>query len=247
MADLRRAQQRRRRLRVGAIAGVIVVVFLVLAILTGSGVIGGSSKKKPPAAAASTLNAPAGVGCPNPNGSSPRYTHFTAAPPICIAPTKTYTATVTTDVGTFAIALNAKEAPKAVNNFVFLAGYHFYDGTSFFRVIPGFVNQGGDPTNSGTGGPGYQFADELPASASQYVAGSVAMANSGPNTNGSQFFVVVGNGGAQLGAKYSLFGQVTTGMDVVTKINQDGNADPSANGTPPKVTHHIVTVTIAAS
>jgi cyclophilin family peptidyl-prolyl cis-trans isomerase len=255
MAELQRAQQRRRRLRVAAVGAAIVVVFAVLAVLTGTGAFSGSSHKKNGAAPASTtpasvplLNAPAGVGCPNLNGSSPHYTHFTAAPPTCIDPTKTYTASVETDVGTYVITLNAKAAPKTVNNFVFLSGYHFYDGTIFHRVIPGFMNQGGDPKGTGTGGPGYQFPDELPSSVSQYVNGSVAMANSGPNTNGSQFFVIVGNGGSQLGQpSYSLFGQVTSGMDVVDKINQDGNSNPSANGTPPKVTHHIVKVTVSES
>jgi cyclophilin family peptidyl-prolyl cis-trans isomerase len=258
MVELRQAQQRRRRWRVAAVGAAIVVVFAILAVLTGTGAFSGSSKKHSTSASTTTpasktpssvplLNAPAGVGCPNLNGSSPHYTHFTAAPPTCIDPSKTYTASVQTDVGTFAIALNAKAAPKTVNNFVFLSGYHFYDGTIFHRVIPGFMNQGGDPQGTGTGGPGYQFADELPSSASQYVAGSVAMANSGPNTNGSQFFVIVGSGGSQLQPSYSLFGQVTSGMDVVTKINQDGNSNPSANGTPPKVTHHIVKVTISQS
>src|ERR1700761_7520500 len=129
------------------------------------------------------LAAPAGVGCPNLNGSSPHYTKFTAAPPTCIDPSKTYTATMVTDAGTITIMLDPAEAPKTVNNFVFLAGYHFFDGTAFHRVIPGFVDQGGDPTGTGSGGPGYTFADELPKSASQYVAGALAMANSGANTN----------------------------------------------------------------
>jgi cyclophilin family peptidyl-prolyl cis-trans isomerase len=189
------------------------------------------------------LAAPANVGCPNLDGSAPHYTKFTAAPPMCIDATKTYTATMVTDAGTITIMLDPAEAPKTVNNFVFLAGYHYFDGTAFHRVIPGFVDQGGDPTGTGSGGPGYQFADELPKSASQYVAGSLAMANNAsPNTNGSQFFIVVGSGGSQLAASYSLFGQVTGGMDVVTAINNDG----TSAGTP-KVVHKITKVTISVS
>ena len=155
---------------------------------------------------------------------------------------KRYTATIATDRGDIVIALDHSRAPKSVNNFVFLARYHLYDGVSFHRVIPGFVVQGGDAAKGdGTGGPGYKFADELPKSIAEYKAGSVAMANSGPNTNGSQFFVVVSDaGGKQLQVpNYSLFGQVTQGLDVVTKIEADGSPDGH-----PKVPHHMVKVTI---
>jgi cyclophilin family peptidyl-prolyl cis-trans isomerase len=149
-----------------------------------------------------------------------------------------------TDAGTISITFDAKAAPKTVNNFVVLARYHFFDGLTFHRVIPGFVLQGGDPEGTGRGGPGYQFADELPASVTDYKAGSLAMANSGPNTNGSQFFIVVSDsGGAQLSKPlYSLFGQVTAGMDVVKKIEDDGGSD----GTP-KVVHKMTKVTITES
>jgi cyclophilin family peptidyl-prolyl cis-trans isomerase len=197
-------------------------------------------------AAASTTTAPktSAKVCPKPDGSSPRATSFDGPPTTCIDPTKTYTAKVETDEGNFTITLDAKQAPKTVNNFVFLARYHFYDGILFHRVIPDFVVQGGDPEATGTGGPGYRFADELPASVDAYKAGSVAMANSGPNTNGSQFFIVVSDaGGKQLQApKYSLFGQVTEGLDVVKKIEADG----SPSGTP-KAVHQMIRVTIAES
>ncbi|TAN29680.1 MAG: peptidylprolyl isomerase [Actinomycetota bacterium] len=158
---------------------------------------------------------------------------------MCINTSANYTAVVKTDVGTFDIALDAKAAPKTVNNFVFLARYHFYDGVIFHRVMPGFVVQGGDPTGTGTGGPGYTFADELPKAGS-YKLGSVAMANTGsPGTNGSQFFIIVGTQGEQLPPSYSLFGQVTSGMDIVQKIAADG----STSGTP-KVVHKMISVTI---
>jgi cyclophilin family peptidyl-prolyl cis-trans isomerase len=190
----------------------------------------------------SIVPAPAHVPFPNLDGSSPRYTKFSAAPPFCIDTTKTYTATVKTDAGNFVIELAPKYAPITVNNFVFLAGYHFFDGIVFHRVIPGFMDQVGDPTATGTSGPGYSFADELPSSNTAYDAGAVAMANSGPNTNGSQFFIVVPGGGSGLSPSYSVFGQVTSGMDVVEKINSDG----TQAGTPTKY-HKILSISITES
>ena len=111
-----------------------------------------------------------------------------------IDPTKRYTATMETSMGTLVIALDPIRAPKTVNSFVYLAGYHYYDGIIFHRIIKGFVCQGGDPTGTGRGGPGYQYEDELPK-AGQYQIGSLAMANAGPNTNGSQFFLISGQSG----------------------------------------------------
>jgi cyclophilin family peptidyl-prolyl cis-trans isomerase len=189
--------------------------------------------------AVSIVPAPAHVPLPKLDGSSPRYTKFSAAPPFCINTTKTYTAVMTTDIGPMTIKLLPKDAPVTVNNFVFLAGYHYFDGIVFHRVIPGFVNQGGDPTGTGTGGPGYTFKDELPSSNAAYGAGAVAMANSGPNTNGSQFFIVMPGGGSQLQPLYSTFGQVTSGLPVAQKINSDG----TQGGTPAKY-HKILKVTI---
>jgi len=180
--------------------------------------------------------------CPKADGTSPRTESFAAPPQRCIDPSKTYTATMTTDAGAMTIALDARAAPLTVNNFVFLARYHFYDGLGFHRVIPGFVDQGGDPKGDGSGGPGYQFADELPH-AGAYKVGSLAMANSGANTNGSQFFIIVGAQGSQLPPQYSLFGMVTTGVDVAHRIEADGSAP---DGTP-KVPHKITTVTITES
>jgi cyclophilin family peptidyl-prolyl cis-trans isomerase len=119
------------------------------------------------------------------------------------------------------IALDPLAAPKTVNSFVFLARYHYYDGVIFHRIIPGFVLQGGDPTGTGTGGPGYKFEDELPAPG-RYQVGSLAMANAGPNTNGSQFFIISGSDGVRLPPQYALFGAVVSGGDVVTKIDALG-------------------------
>jgi cyclophilin family peptidyl-prolyl cis-trans isomerase len=203
---------------------------------TGSGAAPASGN------AVSIVPAPAHVPFPKLDGSSPRYTKFSSPPPFCIDVTKTYDATVKTDAGSFVIQLLPKYAPVTVNNFVFLAGYHFYDGIVFHRVIPGFMDQVGDPTATGSSGPGYTFADELPTSNSAYDTGAVAMANSGPNTNGSQFFIVVPGGGSGLTPSYSVFGQVTSGMNVVEKINSDG----TQAGTP-KTYHKIQSITITAS
>ena len=134
---------------------------------------------------------------------------------------KRYTATMVTSHGTMVIALDPLAAPKTVNSFVFLARYHYYDGVIFHRIIPGFVLQGGDPTGTGTGGPGYKFEDELPAPG-RYQVGSLAMANAGPNTNGSQFFIISGSDGVRLPPQYALFGAVVSGGDVVTKIDALG-------------------------
>lgn len=139
---------------------------------------------------------------------------WSAPPAMVIDPAKRYTATMETSMGTLVIALDPVAAPQTVNNFVFLAREGFYEGVIFHRIIKGFVCQGGDPTGTGRGGPGYRFDDELPAG-KRYEVGSLAMANAGPNTNGSQFFVISGASGAQLPPQYALFGKVVKGLDVV--------------------------------
>jgi peptidylprolyl isomerase len=138
----------------------------------------------------------------------------TNPPDMTIDPDKRYTATMETSLGRIVIALNPLKAPKTVNNFVALSRAGFYDGVIFHRIIKGFMCQGGDPTGTGMGGPGYEFADELPKRG-QYEIGSVAMANAGPNTNGSQFFIISGKSGVGLPPDYSLFGQIVKGLDVV--------------------------------
>jgi peptidyl-prolyl cis-trans isomerase B (cyclophilin B) len=136
-----------------------------------------------------------------------------------IDPAKRYTATIKTDRGDIVIALDAKRAPKSVNNFVFLAKDGFYDGLTFHRIVDDFVIQGGCPEGTGRGGPGYRFDDE-PVQG-EYEAGAVAMANSGPNTNGSQFFICTVDDRHKLTKSYNLFGQVIKGMDVVGAIRKD--------------------------
>ncbi len=177
-------------------------------------------------------------------GASKRVIAFTKAPPICVSADATYDATIVTDVGTFVVSMPVSASPAAVNNFVFLARYHFYDDVVFHRVIPGFVVQGGDPTGTGSGGPGYSFTGNEPAKSCGskcYPLGSVAMANSGtPSSDGSQFFIVVGPQGEALPPNYTLFGKVVSGMAVVQHIAAGG----TPQGVPPKVLHHIVKVTI---
>jgi len=129
-----------------------------------------------------------------------------------------YQATINTDRGDIVIDLDPSRAPMTVNNFVFLAREGFYDGLTFHRVVDDFVIQGGCPEGSGRGGPGYRFADEPVVG--EYEAGAVAMANSGPNTNGSQFFICTVDDRRKLAKSYNLFGQVVSGMDIVTSIGQ---------------------------
>ncbi|HVA99711.1 MAG TPA: peptidylprolyl isomerase [Acidimicrobiales bacterium] len=195
-----------------------------------------------------TVSTPVAPVCPPTTGSTKRYIKFTKAPPTCISTTASYKAEVTTDIGTFVISLSSNN-PVATNNFVFLSRYHFYDSTIFHRVVPGFMDQGGDPTGTGTGGPGYAWTGNTPtgscsSSNSCYPVGTVAMANSGAtSSNGSQFFIMAGTS-SPLPANYTVLGTVTSGLSVVEKINADGNANAGANGVPPVVTHHIVSVTI---
>ncbi|MFM8836746.1 MAG: peptidylprolyl isomerase [Actinomycetota bacterium] len=151
------------------------------------------------------------------DGSAPVTKRFASMPPMGIDPSKRYSATMETSLGTMVISLDAAAAPLTVNNFVFLAAHHYYDGVIFHRIIKGFMCQGGDPEGSGRGGPGYKFGDELPKPG-KYQIGSVAMANAGPNTNGSQFFIVSGPSGVSLPPLYSLFGQVVKGLEVVEKM-----------------------------
>jgi cyclophilin family peptidyl-prolyl cis-trans isomerase len=158
---------------------------------------------------------------PAADGSSPKRQHFDAAPPMVIDPERRYTATMVTSKGTMVIELDPLAAPRTVNNFVYLARFHYYDGIDFHRIIPGFVVQGGDPEGTGRGGPGYRFADELPK-AGRYQVGSLAMANAGPDTNGSQFFIISGPDGVRLPPQYSLFGSVVSGGEVVRAIDAVG-------------------------
>jgi cyclophilin family peptidyl-prolyl cis-trans isomerase/FKBP-type peptidyl-prolyl cis-trans isomerase len=179
------------------------------------------------------------------DGNEPRQQTFEEMQPFCIDTSATYTAEIVTNFGSITVELLPEKAPQTVNNFVMLARYHYFDDTECHRAIPEFVVQCGDPTATGTGGPGYRFPDELPL-AGEYQIGSLAMANSGPDTNGSQFFIITGERGAALPPSYSLFGTVTEGLDS-TVVALDAVANPADNGVPPLETIIIESVTVTES
>ena len=234
----------RRKKNVKRLAIAVVVAAVVLGaiyLLTRPQAPAAKSAKSKTSASPAVL----ANGCPNPDGSAPRRTSFKHYPPQCLNPAYHYTAVVTTTAGTFDITLEPKLGPKSANNFYVLSLYHFFRGTTFFRVIPGFVIQGGSPSNNDYGTPGYSFADKTPPAGS-YRIGTVAMANSGaPGTNGSQFFIISGPSGVQLPSSYTIFGQVSKGLPVITKINDGGNA--ANNGIPPVHTYKIESVKILVS
>lgn len=145
----------------------------------------------------------------------PKPRTYSSPPPMVIDTGKQYIATIETEKGNLVLELFAKDVPVTVNNFVFLAREGFYDGSTFHRVIPDFMAQGGDPTGTGRGSPGYTFQDEF--SQHTHVAGALSMANAGPNTNGSQFFITY-TPQHPLDGKHSVFGQLIAGMDVLKKI-----------------------------
>jgi cyclophilin family peptidyl-prolyl cis-trans isomerase len=264
-----KAAKRRRLMRRGITLVIVaaVVVGISVALTSGSS----NSKKhasakkasttttttRPPTAGGSGNTSPAAettsADCPASFTATLNKPSYSSFPPMTIDPSKTYTADVTTNIGSFTIQLLPKEAPKAVDSFVFLAEHHFFDCVTFHRVIKGFVDQTGDPTGTGEGGPGYHFTEHGPPTASpQYPLGSVAMANSNaqgdtdPNTNGSQFFIVAGPAGETLPPDYVLFGKVTSGMNVVETINAGGAPATSSAGTPTKL-YRMVSVKITVS
>ncbi len=180
--------------------------------------------------------------CAPTDGSAEKTQTFSDSFQLCIDPSKTYTALVTTNFGEYTIELDPAKAPGTVNNFVNLARFQYFDDTVCHRAIPGFMVQCGDPTATGSGGPGYNFLDELPE-AGEYAIGSVAMANAGPNTNGSQFFVITGDQGVTLPPNYTLFGTVINGLDTtVTAMDAVGN--PEDNGVPPLEEIRILSIVI---
>jgi len=252
LAELERAhkaEKRRSRLGLFAIIGAFVLGLLLLVRFAGNddetvtedpGLDPEAITTTVPEVETVEITVPAPGGsltgetpCPEADGSSERITSFESAPPVCIDTSKSYTAQISTTKGDYTIELDPEAAPETVNNFVVLARYRYYDGVAFHRILPGFVVQGGDAVgpSPGIGNPGYELTDELPAvipgSDKFYQNGSVAMANSGPNTSGSQFFVVTGESGEDLPPQYSRFGQVVDGMDVVMDIEAVGSPSGS--------------------
>lgn len=249
----RRAADRRRRRRQRLIA-------LGLGILLLAGIGGGATAlvlsrggKKP--VATPTSPKPGASASPGSNcGYKATDTSGTAETPVppptfSIDVNKYYSANVATSMGTFTIQLFAKEAPCTVNSFVYLAQRGFYNGLTFHRIVRDFVIQGGDPLGTGAGGPGYQFNDELNNDL-KYEIGSVAMANSGANTNGSQWFVVTGQNGVGLPKSYSIFGKVTDGLPVPLQISQvetKGGTGPDKEQPVHEVTINKITISESAT
>jgi cyclophilin family peptidyl-prolyl cis-trans isomerase len=251
--DLAKQQQRKRTRKLATRAAIFIAVVVGVALIIS--VSGGSdSTTTNDTTVDTTATAPVegraitgDTPCPAVDGSEARASTFEQAPSNCLDAGKTYTAVVTTNKGEFTIVLDQKKAPLAANNFVTLARYKYFDNTQCHRAILDFVVQCGDPTATGSGGPGYSFADELPQ-AGEYKLGSIAMANSGANTNGSQFFIITGDQGITLPPSYTLFGQVTSGLDTtVPALNAASNPDPAANGVPTLETITIVSVVITES
>ncbi len=232
----------------------LMLVTLVLAACGSSSVAAGPVTPASPTPQVSAAAQPSpATGTPQPSvtctqpAASPLQ--WSQAPAMQIDSSKSYSAVIHTSAGDITIGLWASKAPRTVNNFVFLAEHCFYNGVIFHRVIQTFMVQTGDPTGTGSGGPGYQFADELPPP-QPYAPGIVAMANSGPDTNGSQFFICTGPDAANLNSvpNYTEFGSVTGGTAVVQAIAASpvGPGNPGENSrplNPPQIT----SVTIATS
>jgi len=256
MEEARQAQARARRSRLlllGIGLGTIVLVLVVVIVKIGgddgtdtAGTTTSSttlpyqppSETTLPAVKLPVVKGGASISgetpCPAADGSEERTTTFAKAPPTCIDPAKTYTATMKTTEGDIVIALDAEHSPIAVNNFVVLARYHFYDSTIFHRIVPGFVDQGGGiGKDLGTSGPGYDLPEEKPFR--KYAKGDIAMAASSAGPSGSQFFLTIDPTSLNASPNYPLLGTITSGMDVVLRINQLGQADSQGNGAPTKV------------
>jgi cyclophilin family peptidyl-prolyl cis-trans isomerase len=232
----RRARERRRRMQVVAVALVVSLVGLGIAGYA-FGVFGlGQASTAAPSSSPSITAAPCDAKVPKAaNQERPTYEE---PPKMKIDQDRKYTATMQTSCGTIVLALFADQTPVTVNNFVTLARDGFYDGLTFHRIVPGFVIQGGDPKGDGTGGPGYRFEDEFVKSLTFDRPGLLAMANSGPNTNGSQFFITLGPA-QHLNGKHTIFGEVTEGTGVLDTI-----AGVRLNGQTPAEPVYIERVTI---
>ena len=203
---------------------ILLPVITTLLVLV-PGVIGCAPSAVPEAASPEAEVAPA-----------PGLKTYSAPPSMMIDTNKEYIATIETEKGDIVLELFASDVPTTVNNFVFLAHEGFYNGTTFHRVIPGFMVQGGDPTGTGRGNPGYTFADEF--TGHTHVAGALSMANSGPNTNGCQFFITY-TPQHGLDGKHSVFGQVIEGFDVLQSLTP---RDPSRN--PDFIGDRVIRITI---
>jgi cyclophilin family peptidyl-prolyl cis-trans isomerase len=251
-----KAVKRQRGIRRAVTIGIAVAVVVGLSLLitkpwshstTTAATSTTTTTTVPPSTAQATADAASkAAGCPSSPSTALPNPQF-KAPAQTIDPSKTYTVTIKTDLGTIVATLDAKTAPVAVNSFVFLADQKYYNCNTFARVIPQFVNQTGDPTGTTSGSVGYTVQGEVPATATpQYPLGSLAMAKTSAapaGTTSNQFFIVAGAQGESLPPQYALFGQVTSGLSVVNAINADG----SQSGIPPTVIHRMLSVTVSSS
>ena len=246
----KKAKRNRNLRNYGIYAAVILAVIVGIVVFRGgddndttSTTGGTTAPTESTVAPGTTVFSYGTTDCPPATGATEPQRTFTAPFKQCIDVAKTYTAVIKTNKGDLTVQFDPVKAPGTVNNFVSLALNKYFDGVPCHRIIPDFVVQCGDPTGTGTGGPGYKFADELPASG-EYKVGSLAMANSGPNTNGSQFFIITGSQGVALPPSYSLFGEVTAGADTTLEAL---DAAGTAAGTPTKEPVLIQSVTVTVS
>jgi cyclophilin family peptidyl-prolyl cis-trans isomerase len=247
-----RKKRSRQQLRTYAIMAGLIIAVALFFVLRGGGDDKSTASSTTGATGASGaaptttfVTAYGTTACPPTDGSGERKTTFSDSFQKCIDPAKSYTATIKTNKGDLVVDLDAKAAPITVNNFVSLARSKYFDAVPCHRIIPGFVAQCGDPLGTGSGGPGYKFGDELPAPSS-YKVGSLAMANSGANTNGSQFFIITGAQGVALPPSYSLFGQAKPGQEAIIAA-LDAAGSTVNNGVPPKEPVGLTSVTITES
>ena len=258
---MQREAKRRQNMRRGVIVAIVAILVLGTGALLFTGGKTPTTSTTTSSTASSTTTtvksgpAPGGItqakanaiavaaGCPASTSARVNTLTWSKAPAMTIDTKKTYYAHFVTTAGSFVVKLDAQSAPITTNNFVFLAQHGFYKCVIFHRVIPGFVVQGGDPTGTGGGGPGYTIQDELPKAGNPtYPLYSLAMANTGQaNTGGSQFFIITGPSGEALPNSYSLFGQIISGQNVAKIINDAG----STAGVPPTITHRMLSVTIS--
>ena len=234
----RTAQPRRRRLLV-AIPALVAAVGLSAACSSQATTPAAKSPNEQAAAQKPAEPKPAAASPAAQSGAKPATKRWPAAPAMTIDPNKQYTAVIKTSLGDMTAELYPKDAPNTVNNFVFLSREGFYNGVIFHRIISGFMVQTGDQLGTGTGDAGYKFADEL-SGPQTYTKGTLAMANAGPNTQGSQFFICHGPRAETLPKRYSIFGKVTGGLDVLDKIagvavRNSPQGEPSQPVEPPTI------------
>lgn len=216
-AAAREAERARKQRR-----GVVFALSLgIVGILVVFGVVGTNPSNPNNDSPRTVPTTPGQIACPKADGSSKRQTLFDKEPGRCVDSTAIYVATIKTTAGTMTVELYPARAFRAVNNFVFLARYHFYDGLPFHRVLKDTFAQTGDPLNPGVTGPGYEFEDDgLPTSSSAYVKGALLYAHDAADRNGSQLLFIIGANGQTLNPTFPLFGQVKTGLDVLDRINR---------------------------